>query len=177
MARKSHHALAPADDPGAAGAHPADEAGIRAAPLAHAFGERTCRNPTWCRKIKDVTGETIGRDAISTYVNGRSFPTPKSLELICRALGVDRDELLPNAAIQAINDEHPAVELRQRRAPRQGMAAHQPPDELRDGHAIVSSSTKKTSATSRTGEPADQEEAAQRLTPVGALDRTPARCR
>jgi transcriptional regulator with XRE-family HTH domain len=114
MARKSHHALAPAvDDPGADFSPTQltkQEFGRR---LSRMLSERYMSQSDLVRKVKDVTGETIGRDAISTYVNGRTFPTPKSLELICRALGVDRDELLPNAAIQAINDEHPAVELRQ----------------------------------------------------------------
>jgi transcriptional regulator with XRE-family HTH domain len=54
----------------------------------------------------------MGRDAISTYINGRSYPTPKSQELLSKALGVTREELFPNATINAVNDEHPAFEMK-----------------------------------------------------------------
>lgn len=54
----------------------------------------------------------MGRDAISTYVNGRSFPTSASLNLLCKAFGLTREEVFPNATYDATNDEHPALELR-----------------------------------------------------------------
>ncbi len=60
----------------------------------------------------DPKGKGLGRDLISTYINGRSFPTPKSLDILCKTLGCSRDELLPNASLFASNDEHPALELR-----------------------------------------------------------------
>lgn len=114
MARKSHHALAPSMEDAGDNFTPTQltkqEFGRR---LARMLTERFMSQSDLVRRIEEVTGEKIGRDAISTYVNGRTFPTPKSLELMCRALGVTREELLPNAAIQAMNDEHPAVELRQ----------------------------------------------------------------
>jgi transcriptional regulator with XRE-family HTH domain len=113
MARKSHFALAPAAEDMPEALAPTQltkqEFGRR---LAHMLDERHMSQSDLVRLIKAHTGADIGRDAISTYVNGRSFPTPKSLGLICAALGVTRDELLPNASIQAINDEHPALELR-----------------------------------------------------------------
>jgi len=55
----------------------------------------------------------LGRDSISTYVNGKTFPTPKALRSLANALGVDPEELLPNEMLNAFEDEHPAVELRQ----------------------------------------------------------------
>lgn len=112
MARKSHHALAPAEDIDilAPTQLTKQEFGRR---LSRMLDERHMSQSDLVRLIEDETGKHIGRDAISTYVNGRVFPTPKSLSLICSALSVTRDELLPNASIQAINDEHPAVELRQ----------------------------------------------------------------
>lgn len=56
----------------------------------------------------------LRRDAISTYVRGRSFPEPVSLERLARALGMQPGELLPNAEIQAISqDERPAFQMRQ----------------------------------------------------------------
>jgi transcriptional regulator with XRE-family HTH domain len=54
----------------------------------------------------------MGRDAISTYINGRSFPTPASINLLCKALGMTREELLPNALINASQDEIPSFEMR-----------------------------------------------------------------
>lgn len=55
----------------------------------------------------------LGRDSISTYVNGKTFPTPKALKALSEALGVSKDDLLPNQMMQAMDDEHPAVELKQ----------------------------------------------------------------
>jgi transcriptional regulator with XRE-family HTH domain len=112
MARKSHFALAPADEPVeqlTPNQLTKQEFGRR---LARVLEERHMSQSDLVRAIEAKTGEKMGRDAISTYVNGRSFPTPKSLGLLCETLGMTRDELLPNASIQAINDEHPALELR-----------------------------------------------------------------
>lgn len=53
----------------------------------------------------------IGRDAVSAYVNGRSFPTPLMLDRVCKALDVERDELLPNHVMRAIEDDVPAVSM------------------------------------------------------------------
>ncbi|CAB4121000.1 HipB Predicted transcriptional regulators [uncultured Caudovirales phage] len=55
----------------------------------------------------------LGRDSISTYVNGKTFPTPRALKTLADALGVKTEELLPNAMMQAMDDEHPAIELKQ----------------------------------------------------------------
>lgn len=55
----------------------------------------------------------IGRDAVSTYVNGRSFPDPKNLQKICMALGVEPKELLPNSIETKMDREIPAFEMRQ----------------------------------------------------------------
>lgn len=55
----------------------------------------------------------IGRDSVSTYVNGKVFPTPLALKKIAAALGVDREALLPNEIMSAFDDEMPAVELKQ----------------------------------------------------------------
>jgi len=55
----------------------------------------------------------MGRDSISTYVNGKTFPTPLALKKLAQALGVEQEELLPNGTLAALEEEHPAVELRQ----------------------------------------------------------------
>lgn len=55
----------------------------------------------------------MGRDSISTYVNGKTFPTPRAVKKIADALGVEPEELLPNGLMSAMEDEFPAVELRQ----------------------------------------------------------------
>lgn len=54
----------------------------------------------------------IGRDSISNYINGKTFPTPQLLKRLAEALGVEREQLLPNSMMSAIEDEHPAVELK-----------------------------------------------------------------
>lgn len=113
MARKSHHALAPALDHSPEQLTPKaltkQEFGRR---LAFLLDERMWNQSDLVRAVKRITGEDMGRDAVSTYINGRSFPTPKSLNLLCQALGVTKEELLPNGTMQAMNDEHPALELR-----------------------------------------------------------------
>lgn len=62
--------------------------------------------------VEEATGKRMGRDAISTYINARSFPTPASLNQLCKALDMTRDELFPNGSINATQDEHPAFEMR-----------------------------------------------------------------
>jgi transcriptional regulator with XRE-family HTH domain len=58
-------------------------------------------------------GTTIGRDSISTYINGHTFPTPLKLDALAKALGVPREQLLPNSMMQAMDAETPAIELKQ----------------------------------------------------------------
>lgn len=56
----------------------------------------------------------LGRDAISTYVRGRSFPEPRSLRSLADALGVTTDELLPNSVTLAMDaDTSPMLEIKQ----------------------------------------------------------------
>lgn len=74
--------------------------------------ERNWSQSDLVRQVEGVTGNRMGRDAISTYINGRSFPTPKSLNQLCQAFGLTREELLPNSIINAHQDEHPAFEMR-----------------------------------------------------------------
>lgn len=54
----------------------------------------------------------VGRDAISTYVNGKTFPTPRNLRRLAKALGVSEEELLPNQFKKALEDEFPALEIK-----------------------------------------------------------------
>lgn len=55
----------------------------------------------------------LGRDAISTYVRGRSFPEPTSLKRIADALGTTPTDLLPNAFESAMDRDLPAIEIRE----------------------------------------------------------------
>lgn len=115
MARKSHHALAPGDDAAeqlTPRALTKQEFGRR---LQSLLDDRGWNQSDLVRAINIAfpdLDKPFGRDAISTYINGRSFPTPKSLNMLCQALSVTREELLPNSISQAMNDEHPALELR-----------------------------------------------------------------
>jgi len=47
----------------------------------------------------------LPRNNISTYINGRSYPTEQSLAKLAKALGTTSDELLPNRAEMAIRGE------------------------------------------------------------------------
>ena len=55
----------------------------------------------------------LPRNNISTYVNGRSYPTEQSLLKLAQALGTTPDALLPNRAEMAIRSERaPDLSLR-----------------------------------------------------------------
>ncbi len=55
----------------------------------------------------------MGRDSISTYVRGRSVPTPQNLERLCEALSVASEELYPNYAANAAAIEEPVLQIKQ----------------------------------------------------------------
>jgi transcriptional regulator with XRE-family HTH domain len=55
----------------------------------------------------------VGRDSISTYIRGRSFPEPKALAKVARALGVIPQELLPNTIAAALDSDKPSVEIKE----------------------------------------------------------------
>lgn len=56
----------------------------------------------------------LGRDAISTYIRGKSFPEPKNLAKLSRAFQISASELMPNAEIRAIDaDQLPMLEIKQ----------------------------------------------------------------
>lgn len=54
----------------------------------------------------------LARDAISTYVRGRSIPSPQALEKMANVLNVKPEDLLPNYYESAINKQEPTFELR-----------------------------------------------------------------
>jgi transcriptional regulator with XRE-family HTH domain len=54
----------------------------------------------------------LNRDAVSTYVRGRTLPTPASLDALARALGVSSVELLPNHVESAMDEDTPALEIK-----------------------------------------------------------------
>ena len=54
----------------------------------------------------------LARDAISTYVRGRSIPSPQALEKMASVLNVRPEDLLPNYYEQAQNKVEPTFELR-----------------------------------------------------------------
>lgn len=55
----------------------------------------------------------LPRDSISTYVRGRSMPTPQNLEALAKAFGLTAEELLPNYNEAAVMDEeNPSFEMK-----------------------------------------------------------------
>lgn len=55
----------------------------------------------------------VPRDAVSVYIRGKSLPTPVNLQKLAGALGLPAEELLPNHAEGAIDeDELPAFEMK-----------------------------------------------------------------
>ena len=108
MARKSRHSLGPTPD----------EMTPQLTPVAlsrQEFGRRLqglLLSKGW-NQSELARRAGIGRDSVSTYVNGKTFPTPLALKALADALGLSPEELLPNSMMNAMDDEHPAVELRQ----------------------------------------------------------------
>jgi transcriptional regulator with XRE-family HTH domain len=56
----------------------------------------------------------LPRELISTYIRGRSLPTPVSLQRIAKALGFKSgEELLPTLrAMQSENEQHPSLDMK-----------------------------------------------------------------
>lgn len=54
----------------------------------------------------------LPRDSISSYVRGRTLPTPLSLEKLASALGCTPVDLLPNAVESAIQSDNPDFEMK-----------------------------------------------------------------
>lgn len=54
----------------------------------------------------------LPRDSISTYVRGRTFPTPKSLRALADALGVEPSDLLPNSLEDPMDEDFPSLEMK-----------------------------------------------------------------
>lgn len=55
----------------------------------------------------------IPRDSISTYVRGKSLPTPPNLKMLAAAFDISPDDLLPNYVEGAMADEEsPSFEMK-----------------------------------------------------------------
>ena len=54
----------------------------------------------------------LARDAVSTYVRGRSIPSPQALEKMATVLSVRPEELLPNYYESAQTKVEPTFEIR-----------------------------------------------------------------
>lgn len=106
MSRQARHNLSPSPETASLGskALTKDEFGRRLAALMMDKG--------WNQSdLARASG--LGRDSISTYIRGRTFPEPKNLRKLADALGTTAHDLLPNAAMTAMEAETPALEIRQ----------------------------------------------------------------
>lgn len=54
----------------------------------------------------------LQRDSVSTYVRGKSLPTPLNLEALAKAFGVTPEEMLPNQIESAIDEDNPSFEMK-----------------------------------------------------------------
>ena len=55
----------------------------------------------------------MGRDSVSTYIRGRSVPTPQNLDKLSSALGISSEELYPNYSANAAALEEPVMQIKQ----------------------------------------------------------------
>lgn len=56
-------------------------------------------------------GKQLGRDSISYYVNGKFLPTAERLDALCKALGMQKSELLPTRGVGAATRIAPPFEM------------------------------------------------------------------
>lgn len=55
----------------------------------------------------------MGRDSVSTYVRGKSVPSPQNLEKLAKALNVKAEELYPNYEANSAALDEPIFQLKQ----------------------------------------------------------------
>ena len=55
----------------------------------------------------------MGRDSVSTYIRGRSVPSPQNLEKLSNALNVKPEELYPNYEANSAAIDEPLFQLKQ----------------------------------------------------------------
>lgn len=55
----------------------------------------------------------LNRDAISTYVRGKSFPSPQALAAMANVLNMRPEQLLPNYFEAAANKVEPTIEIKE----------------------------------------------------------------
>lgn len=56
--------------------------------------------------------QAFRRDNVSNYVRGRQIPGPVRLKALCKTLGVTREDLVPPAAVQSVDNRAPPLEMR-----------------------------------------------------------------
>lgn len=73
-------------------------------------------------------GKSFGRYSISTYIRGKSLPRPDQMNAIAKALGVDRDALLPTESVPNVDEFDPPFDLRAMEDGRVWLRINQPTD-------------------------------------------------
>lgn len=78
------------------------------------FGRRlyTLMNAKGWHQSELARRANLNRDAISTYVRGKTLPTPANLNALAAAFDIAPEELLPNHVESAIDDDTPAFEMK-----------------------------------------------------------------
>lgn len=114
MSQKARHHLKPAHNPLA---NPLMDPALELKELSkQEFGRRLMKlilDRGW-NQSDLARAAHLGRDAISTYVRGRSFPEPRSLKALADALSVSTEALLPNSVTMAMDaDTAPMLEIKQ----------------------------------------------------------------
>jgi len=57
-------------------------------------------------------GKAMGRDNISSYVRGRTMPTPVKLDALCKTFDCQPADLLPTRGVPNVTSDAPAVSVR-----------------------------------------------------------------
>lgn len=55
----------------------------------------------------------IGKDSISLYIRGKSFPGPTRVQALADALGTTAEELIPTRGVKTAEGAHPSVAVKE----------------------------------------------------------------
>lgn len=80
--------------------------------LQKALVEKGWTQSELARKAEVVYGKRFGRDSISQYIRGETFPSPAKLGALAKVLGTTPQQLLPTKGIRGVHTAMQEMEVR-----------------------------------------------------------------
>lgn len=79
--------------------------------LSALIAERGWNQSELARQASRIGGFNVGRDAISTYIRGRSLPEPRTLTALAKALGTSPESLIPHGRHAVMTADEPMFQI------------------------------------------------------------------